>query len=443
MMRPAAPGYNERVIGVWGRGAVSALFVSLCFLFLAGPARADESYAVGPSPIVRVIDEHRQGDDRDLGQPAGHRLDQRLGRRAASRAERPRRPASAGHPDRGSRPSRAQQGTIALVRENFVLPHLPAGPHDAIVVRGQGDTTITIPRGTALVFAHVRGGRITIQNYNGVFVAHSRGGAIVLQHVGGTGFAQSLRGSVTVDDSSFARLRVRTGTGNMLFRNCVAHQIEASSTYGSIVYDNGQFQPGLARFESQYGNVAVGVQNQGNGVQIGAHSGSGHIVSNYSDGTQVTGGDVDTEARVRGGGPVVTTSSQTGSVYLYNGSMAAHPAVQQNLEPSIGGTMRGGRRRAAAPRDRRTAPAAQFRRVSGSAAAGVRVQQQPRAFAPVQHYPVHYPVNYPVRYPGAQPYPQPYPHQPRRASSSSARIRNRRRRTNNTRRTSESPRPPE
>ena len=207
--------------------------------------------------------------------------------------------------------AQAMQGTIALVRENFVLPHLPAGPHDAIFVRGQGDTTITIPRGTAFVFAHVRAGGITIQNYNGVFVAHSRGGAISLQHVGGTGFAQSLRGPVTVDDSSFARLRVRTGTGNMLFRNCVAHQIEASSTYGSIVYDNGQFQPGLARFESQYGNVAVGVQNQGNGVQIGAHSGSGHIVSNYSDGTQVTGGDSDTEARVRGGGPVVTTSSQT------------------------------------------------------------------------------------------------------------------------------------
>ena len=54
MMRAAAPGYNERVIGYWGRGAATALFVSLCFLFLAGPARADESYAVGPSPIVRV-----------------------------------------------------------------------------------------------------------------------------------------------------------------------------------------------------------------------------------------------------------------------------------------------------------------------------------------------------------------------------------------------------
>jgi Putative adhesin len=391
MMRSCAPGYNERVIGFWGRGAASALFVSLCFLFLAGPARADESYSVGPSPIVRVLMSTGKltiatSDSPQVTVSTSGAIDvQHLG---------PNDPGAQFPPDILIPPQsvQAEQGMITLMRENFVLPHLPAGPHDAIVVRGQGDTTITIPRNTALVFAHVRAGRITIQNYNGIFVAHSRVGGIFLQHVGGTGFAQSLRGSVNADDSTFARLRVRTGTGNMLFRNCVAHQIEASSTYGSIVYDNGQFQPGLARFESQYGNVAVGVQNQGNGVQIGAHSGSGHIVSNYSDGTQVTGGDSDTEARVRGGGPVVTTSSQTGSVYLYNGSMAAHPAVQQNLDASIGGTAPA----AAAQRPVIGAPRLQQGGYQGSAAAGTRVQQQPARVQPqpVRVAPGHYPAPY-------------------------------------------------
>ncbi len=388
MMRSRAPGYNEWVIGIWGRGAVSALFVSLCFFFLAGPARADESYSVGPSPIVRVMMSTGRvtivtSDSPQVTVSASGVVDVRhLG---------PNDPGTQFPPDIpiAQQTIQSEQGFITLVRENFVLPHLPAGPHDAIVVRGQGDTTVTIPRGTALVFAHVRDGRITIANYNGVFVAHSRLGDISLQHVGGTGFAQSLRGSVAADDSSFARLRARTGTGNMVFRNCVAHQIEASSTYGSIVYDNGQFQPGLARFESQYGNVAVGVQNQGNGVQIGAHSGSGHIVSNYSDGTQVSGSDADTEALVRGGGPVVTTSSQNGSVYLYNGSMAAHPAVQQNLEPSLGGMAP-----AAAAQQRPAIGAPRFQRPTGYPAAPVRV-------APA---PAHYPARYP-----AQPYPRSLP----------------------------------
>ncbi len=389
MMRSWAPGYNEWVIGIWGRGAASALFVSLCFLFLAAPARADESYSVGPSPIVRVMMSTGRvtiatSDNPQVTVSSSGTVDVRhLG---------PNDPGTQLPPDIPipAQTLQSEQGLIALVRENFVLPHLPAGPHDAIVVRGQGDTTITIPRSTALVFAHVRAGRITIANYNGVFIAHSRTGDISLQHVGGTGFAQSLAGQVSADDSSFARLRARTGTGNMLFRNCVAHQIEASSTYGSIVYDNGQFEPGLARFESQDGDVAVGVQNQGNGVQIGAHSGSGHIVSNYSDGTPVTGSDGNTEAMVRGGGPVVTTSSQNGSVYLYNGSMAAHPAVQQNLESSMGGM----------------APAAAQQRP----AIGAPRLQRPTAYpaAPVRAAPVRYPVQ---SYP-RQPYPrQPYPRQ--------------------------------
>jgi Putative adhesin len=396
MMPSWAPGYNERVIGVWGRGAASALIVLLCFLFLAGPARADESYSVGPSPIVRVQMTTGKltivtSDNPQVTVSSSGTIDvQHLG---------PNDPAAVYPPDIPipQQTVKSEQGTIALARENFVLPHLPAGPHDAIVVRGQGDTTITIPRSTALVFARERAGRITIQNYNGVFVAHSRIGDIYLQHDGGTGFAQSLRGTVGADDSSFTRLRARTGTGSMLFRDCVAHQIEASSVYGSVVYDNGQFEPGLARFESQYGNVAIGVQNQGNGVQIGAHSGSGHIVSNYSDGTPVTGSDGDTEAVVRGGGPVVTTSSQNGSVYLYNGSMATHPAVQQNLEPSIGGTMP-------------AAAAAAQRPVIGAPRMQPQRAPQPMRVAPGQYPAQAYPRQaYPRPPYPRQPYPRPVP----------------------------------
>jgi Putative adhesin len=396
MMQPRAPGYNEWVIGVRGRWAALALFVSLCFLQLAGAARADETYAVGPSPIVRVFLTGgrltvQQSDSPQVSIASTGTLDIRHLNPGAPGAQLPAGIAIA------PQVATTAKGVMTMVRENFVLPSLPPGPHDAVVVRGQGDTTVTVPRGTALVFAHDRDGHITIANYHGTFVAHSRTGSIDLQNVSGTGFAQSVTGTITADNSSFTRLRARTAVGDMLFRGCTSNQIEASSTYGSIVYDNGQFEPGLARFESQYGNVGVGVQNQSGGVQIGAHSGSGHIVSNYSDGTQVSGSPGDTEAVVRGGGPVVTTSSQNGSVYLYNGTMATHPAVQQDLQQT-NGVFPALRPVIASPRN---APPPTY---PGSAASAA-TRTQP---AHLQQYPGRV-QQYPTR---VQPYPQPRQQQP-------------------------------
>ncbi|MGR4064670.1 MAG: hypothetical protein ACLQPV_04405, partial [Vulcanimicrobiaceae bacterium] len=66
------------------------------------------------------------------------------------------------------------------------------------------------------------------------------------------------------------------------------------------------FQPGLARFESQRGNVALGV---GSGTaSFGAHSAQGRVVNAYD------GRGADASA------PVVTATSQTGNVLLYRGS---------------------------------------------------------------------------------------------------------------------------
>jgi hypothetical protein len=125
---------------------------------------------------------------------------------------------------------------------------------------------------------------------------------------------------------------VRTATGDELFQGCTSHQIQATSAYGSIVYDNGDFQPGLARFESEHGNVALGVRG---GAQIGAYSGSGHVISNFDDATNVHGATNSKQATVGGGGPVVTAASKNGSVYLYNGSMNDHPQVRQELSGSV------------------------------------------------------------------------------------------------------------
>ena len=194
MMRQPCLGYNRVVIGVWGRRAVAALFVSSCFLLLAGaPARADESYAVGPNPVIKVIlDSGRllvqTWDGSQVMVGTGGTLDvqhldaSQTGGRVPSQIPIPAQSVA------------GPQGAIAVPREIFVLPQLPGTQHDVLLVRGQGDTTITVPRGTALVMVHVRSGNVTIANYNGVFVTHVRDGDVYLQHVSGTGFAQSLRG---------------------------------------------------------------------------------------------------------------------------------------------------------------------------------------------------------------------------------------------------------
>ena len=330
MMRQSLCRYNGFVRVRLGRGAIATLLVLLCSLTLAAPARADEQFDVGASPVLNV--QLSQGHltvqtwDRSQVQISS---DQPVDVQHLSPSEvDPREPKQI---QISSQSIQTAHGRVTLPAESFVLPDIPGTQHDAIVARGAGNVTITIPRTTGIVIAHVRAGQLTLNGYHGIFVAHTRAAGITLNDVGGTGFVESLRGKIVATNSSFDRLRVRSATGNMLFQGCTSHQIQATSSYGSIVYDNGHFQPGLARFESEHGNVALGVQG---GAQIGAHSGSGHVVSSFHEEANVRGNPATKQATVHGGGPVVTATSKNGSVYLYSGSINEHPRVRQELNGS-------------------------------------------------------------------------------------------------------------
>jgi Putative adhesin len=321
--------YNGSVYGGSRRGALAVLLALLCCLAFAAPGCADEQVDAGSSPILNVRLNH--------------------GKVTISTWDRPSVQISSSNPVNvrhiappqvdawipkalqiASQRIQSEHGPVALPAESFVLPELP-GEHEAVMVQGSGTMTIMIPRGTAMVIAHVRSGHLTLNNYRGVFVTHARAGGISLDHVGGTGFVETMRGRIVATNSTFDRLRVRTATGNMFFGGCTAHQIQASSVYGSIVYDDGEFQPGLARFDSEHGDVALGVRG---GAQIGAYSGTGHVVSSFPNDTQIRGNPNTQQATVGGGGPVVTATSKNGSVYLYSGSMNDHPSVRQELSGS-------------------------------------------------------------------------------------------------------------
>lgn len=220
-----------------------------------------------------------------------------------------------------------QHGQLTLPEETFVLSSVGDGPHDAVVLKSEGDTVITIPQNAALVVARGHG-IVTLQGYRtGTFFIRLQGGSVRLQDDGGEGFVQVMRGGVFAADSSFNRLRVRTAQGGMLFERCHARQIQATSVAGSVVYDNGSFEPGLARFETQYGHVAIGVSGA---AQIGAHSDSGHIFTNFERRANVDARQNDASASIGGGGALVTASAG-GAVLLYDGSVTTRTAA--NLNP--------------------------------------------------------------------------------------------------------------
>jgi len=326
-MMPARPSRYNRVVHIgFGRGTAATLLASLVLL-LAAPVRADDAFDVGPSPVLNVHLSRGTLDIQTWDRPQVQiTSDTPLDIQHVSAAQvDPNIPRQL---QVSSQQVETAHGPVTLPAESFVLPELPSGAHDAIVARGAGHVTITIPRNTAMVLAHVRAGHLGINGYHGIFVAHGRSAGISLDNVGGTGFVESLRGRVVATNSTFDRLRIRTATGNMLFQGCTSHQIQATSSYGSIVYDNGHFQPGLARFESEHGNVALGVRG---GAQIGAHSGSGKVISSFHREANVRGNPATKQATVDGGGPVVTATSHHGSVYLYSGSMNEHPHVRQQL----------------------------------------------------------------------------------------------------------------
>lgn len=315
--------YNVAVGTLRWQQAASALLLAFAFLIATRATSSAQSarIATSASPVVYIQDAGGSINVRTWDQPQVQ-VDGDAGfeTRHANPQDGERVPSQI---FLWSQSARTPDGTtLRLEPETFLLPNI-GGAHDSVTIRGSGNATVSIPAGTALIIGNVRHGTLSIDGYrNGVFVAHVGNGSMEFNNVSGTGAVQVNNGPLVASNSDFARLRVRTVHGNMEFENCNATQIEATSLTGTIMYDNGTFQPGLARFESERGNVLLGVA--GNGVQVGAHSSVGQI---YSDAAAVAQGQTDAQAMLGRGGPVVTATSGSGSVIFYNGALRDHPAL--------------------------------------------------------------------------------------------------------------------
>lgn len=208
---------------------------------------------------------------------------------------------------------------VTLPAEEFPV-QIPAGVHPTIRIQvpPQSNATITIPADTTVLSINGNGGT-RIENYHGQLIAQQRSGPLVLHNVSGDAFVQNLRGQIFVVDSSFDRLRTRTALNNMVFQRCNVRQIEATSDRGSILYNNGSFQPGLARFETVSGHVALGING---GANVAVKGQPGQIFENFDRPTQFRQGNGEANAMIGGGGPLVNVVTQQGRVYLYDGSLA-------------------------------------------------------------------------------------------------------------------------
>lgn len=238
----------------------------------------------------------------------------------------------------------ARGESFNLPAEQFVLPALPPGNHDALVIRGGGPTVIHLPASTQMLAVRIAGsGIVRIEGYRGAaFAALVHQGGIALEGVHSSGVAQVGRGPILAENSTFGRLRARNALGNIFMRGVTATQIDVGSVGGSILAENMRFHTGLARFQSQRGNVVLGVSGA---AQVNAQGrGARAIATSFHDAHQISRSGSGARAIVDGGGPIVTALSPRGRVVLFDGSIASHPRLARHV-PAIARAFRQARAR--------------------------------------------------------------------------------------------------
>ncbi|MDQ6941753.1 MAG: hypothetical protein M3169_04460 [Candidatus Eremiobacteraeota bacterium] len=211
-----------------------------------------------------------------------------------------------------------------LSPEEFPYAAFRAGPHDTVVADAPEGShlVITVPASTGLLALRIGAGQTTIEGYRGANLFVIQGaGHVQVTGATTTAFVQMNYGTFFAADGTFERIRVRGVAAHDVFERCRSKQIEASSVHGSIVYDGGTFDPGLARFETQNGNIALGVNGA---ASVTGRSQDGHVYTQFdrrgaSSVDQRSDGEAT--ATVGGGGALVNAISGRGNVYLYEGTL--------------------------------------------------------------------------------------------------------------------------
>jgi hypothetical protein len=336
------------------RGAVAAArlgVLALAGLVVAGlPAAADTTTFNGvDAPIVRIF--VRQGD---VTIRTWNRKTVQIDGDPALAVERRSIDQSGDPLEVPIQPARQDDSpdALELPPETFVAGAIPAGLRDVVSVQDAqerdpatpaGVVVVTIPGNAVYVSATAVHGNLEVHDYRaGTLVASVGSGRLTLAAVGGVVFAQSRRGPIVIRDSTFDRIRARSLLGDITFERCRVRQIVATTGAGSIAYDGGSFEPGLALFESERGDIAIGADGP---VQFGAHAATdGHVFTDLGRGAHVDGEPPSgAQATIGNGGPVVTATTRSGNVYLYHGSLRKRHGVSGQWRAPLKTLQRPGR----------------------------------------------------------------------------------------------------
>jgi hypothetical protein len=240
--------------------------------------------------------------------------------------------------------------TLDLPPEDFPIERLTPGLHDMVTFlqakRGNdfetGATeplhlTVTVPNTTGAIIVRAGKGTISLANYRGTALVFADNAQVFLSNVQGAYFLQVVNGKTYAIDSSFERLRARSNTASFVFERCASKQIDVQSYTGSIVYDDGRFEPGLARFATDSGDIAIGTTGA---AQVAGRSTEGHVFTNFDRPVQIdapVGSQTNAlNAIVAGGGPLVNVSTVRGSAFLYDGSLTNHRPLALEWRPVAG-----------------------------------------------------------------------------------------------------------
>jgi hypothetical protein len=320
----------------WIAAGLGALL--LCFAAPAAPAAAGTaSYDVGDQAVVNLIVRGKGNDvtvhvwDRpnvqlDFADDAAPQADRRSVQFGAGRFPLSRTIPAMMYV---TRDREGQVSNGALAPEEFPYAGFRPGPHDVVLIDAPEGShlVVTVPASTGVLSVRIGGGQTAIEGYRGanLFVVQGQG-HVQLTGATTTAFVQMNYGTFYAADSSFDRIRVRGIGAHDVFEHCRSKQIEASSIHGSILYDGGSFDPGLARFESQNGNIALGVNG---GASITGRSQDGHVYTLFDrrGATVDQRGDGEATATVGGGGPLVNAMSGRGNVFLYDGTLQSRRAA--------------------------------------------------------------------------------------------------------------------
>jgi hypothetical protein len=226
-----------------------------------------------------------------------------------------------------------RDGSVAaLPPEDFPFAGLRDGPHDVVRIEAPQGThlVVTVPASTGVLYALNGGGTTDVEGYRGAnLVLFQRFGRVRVSNTSTTAFVQMNSGMLQAVSSVFDRVRVRTDAAHVVFEGCRSTQIEATTIGGSVVYDGGSFEPGLARFESQSGAIALGVVSN---AQLIGRSGDGKVYTAFErhDASVAQQGNTAT-ATLGSGGALVNALSMHGNVYLYDGSLRTRRTVAPEL----------------------------------------------------------------------------------------------------------------